>query len=85
MNANGAENPILGSGKICLGKLKLKHVQYVQNFVENLVSGMELMKKGYKTILESEKMVIAKQGEEVASGKLCMNTDMIIIQEEAEP
>ena len=84
MNANGAKDPILGSGTISLGKLKLKDVQYVPNFVENLVSGVELMKKGYKTILESDKIVITKQGEEIASGNLCMNTDMILIQKEAE-
>ena len=39
------------------------------------------MKEGYKSVLESEKIVISKQGEEIATRTLCANTDMIILGE----
>lgn len=80
-NANGAYNNILGSGTYTLGKVKLNNVQYVPKVNDNLLSGIELMKEGYKTVLEAGKMIISKKGVRFATETLCPLADMIALEE----
>ena len=43
------------------------------------------MKEGFRTVLESDEVVISKEGEQCATGERCAQTDMIILSEDTEP
>ncbi|GKA75308.1 retrovirus-related pol polyprotein from transposon TNT 1-94 [Tanacetum coccineum] len=72
---NGTSSKIEGKGKVILkltsGKdLVLSNVLHVPNITKNLISGPILSNKGFKLVIESDKLVITKGGVYVGKGYL---------------
>ncbi|GJS08789.1 pol polyprotein [Tanacetum coccineum] len=72
---NGTSSKIKGKGKVILkltsGKdLVLSNVLHVPNITKNLISGPILSNKGFKLVIESDKLVITKGGVYVGKGYL---------------
>ncbi|GJW79895.1 retrovirus-related pol polyprotein from transposon TNT 1-94 [Tanacetum coccineum] len=72
---NGTSSKIEGKGKVILkltsGKdLVLSNVLHVPNITKNLISGPILSDKGFKLVIESDKLVITKSGMYVGKGYL---------------
>ncbi|GJT09221.1 DNA polymerase zeta catalytic subunit-like protein [Tanacetum coccineum] len=69
---NGTSSKIEGKGKVILnltsGKdLVLSNMLHVPNITKNLISGPILSNKGFKLVIESDKIVITKGGTSTAS------------------
>lgn len=56
--ASGSKIATLGSGKIKFGEMSVD-ATYVPSFSKNLVSGIDIMQKGYSTAIKDNSMVIA--------------------------
>ncbi|GJX76585.1 pol polyprotein, partial [Tanacetum coccineum] len=72
---NGTSSKIEGKGKVILkltsGKdLVLSNVLHVPNITKNLIYGPILSNKGFKLVIESDKLVITKGGMYVGKGYL---------------
>jgi hypothetical protein len=60
----------LGEGSVQIGKLKLDKIIYVPDFKYNLLSGIQLMNKGYTQIIENGVLKIYDQNKRyIAGGK----------------
>ena len=51
--------------------MQLKNVQHVPTINKNLVSGSLLCKDRFKVVLESNKLVVSKQGQFIGKGYDC--------------
>ncbi len=90
ITADNKAAPVKGIGSVKFGDLELKEVAYVPSFSKNLVSGIQIMKQGYKQVIDQDLLQVFKNNELVAtghydedSGLIKMNnelTDPIIIQ-----
>ena len=70
---NGSHARVLGAGtvvlKFTLGKtVLLKNVQHVPSIKNNLVSGSQMCRDGFKIMLESKKCVVSRHGIFVGKG-----------------
>lgn len=73
---NSAQSPIVGRGQVILkwtsGKTTtLNDVIHVPEIRKNLISGTVLSKKGFRMVIESDKVVLTKAGVYVGRGYLC--------------
>ena len=59
---------ITGKGSVRFGDLTLNDVIHVPSFSKNLVSGIQIMKEGYKQEIENDKLIISKDHVVVATG-----------------
>jgi hypothetical protein len=76
--ASGETIKIKGSGTIQLGKVTLKNVQHVPEFTHDLVSGPMLLRDGFdQTISKDGKLVVSKDGWQMATGALHQPTQLI--------
>ena len=62
--------------------MELNDVAYVPSFTKNLVSGIQIMNRGYKQIIENGKLKIFKNDELVATGKYDVETGLIKMDSE---
>lgn len=77
--ANNQSARIAGSGTVQFGEMKLNNVLHVPEFSKNLVSGMQIMKDGYKQVLQDDKLTVSrKDGRIVATGHF--NEEVGLIQ-----
>src|SRR3954466_12771812 len=70
---NGSHASVRGIGTVDLkftsGKIvQLRNVQHVPTMKKNLVSGSLLCRDGFKVVLESNKVVVSKQGQFIGKG-----------------
>jgi hypothetical protein len=79
--ANGKSAKIIGIGKVSLGELQFNPVFHVPEFNDNLVSGIQLMKNGYKIVTENDKTVILKKGKIVASATFNPTKQLMVFDE----
>jgi len=75
--ADGTPNPILHYGKMKLGQIYVDNVFHQPKFQKNLVSGIELMKEGYKITMEDDKLKIEREGKTFATGSYDPKEDLI--------
>ena len=65
-----------------IGKLVLDDVVHVPSFSKNLLSGIQVMKQGYKQVIENDKIYIFDQDTLVATGKYCEKTGLLKMDEQ---
>lgn len=58
LTASGSKVPTLGKGTVKFGEIVVD-ATYVPSFQKNLISGIDIMNKGYSTAIKGGKMVIA--------------------------
>jgi hypothetical protein len=75
--ANKQAAKIVGIGNVKIGNLQLK-AAHVPSFHRNLVSGIQLMKEGYKQIIYQDKLQVFKDDILVATG--IYNSEVGLIQ-----
>lgn len=73
---NHNKSKVFGTGTVDINftsgkKLTLINVLYVPEIRKNLVSASLLCKKGMKTVLESDKLILSKNGVFVGKGYAC--------------
>ena len=61
-------NQVKGVGTVQIGDIKLDSVKHVPTFNRNLVSGIQLMKKGYRSTMYNNALVIDDLNKPVATG-----------------
>ena len=75
--ASGEKIPIVGKGTIRFGSLDLPEVYHTPGFKSNLVSGTDLMRRGFKAVIDQGKLTISKDEKVVATGTYDAQVDMI--------
>jgi hypothetical protein len=75
--ANKQPVKTLGHGYAQFGDLRIDNITYAPTFGKNLLSGIQIMKAGYKQILDNDKLTISKDGCTVASGSFDAATGLI--------
>ena len=68
---NGSHASVHGVGMVDLKFTLGKIVQHVPSINKNLVSGSLLCRDGFKVVLESNKVVVSKQGLFIGKGYEC--------------
>ena len=79
--ADGTPNPITQYGKIKLGQIYVDRVFHQPKFQKNLVSGIELMKEGFKITMEDDKLRVEREGKTYATGHYDAKEDLIKMDE----
>jgi hypothetical protein len=80
--ANNKTANIVGEGEVKFGKLKLKNVQFVPSFSKNLVSGIEIMKAGYRQDIRDNRLFVYDQDDLVATGTYNPQVGLIQMDQE---
>ena len=75
--ADGTSNPIYSYGKIKIGEIYVDNVFHQPKFEKNLVSGIELMKEGFKITMENDSLKVEKEGQTYATGSYDPKEDLI--------
>jgi len=75
--ADGTSNPIYSCGKIKIGEIYVDNVFHQPRFEKNLVSGIELMKEGFKITMENDLLKVEKGGQTYATGSYDSKEDLI--------
>ena len=70
-----------GTGSIKIGKLELDNVVHVPSFSKNLLSDLQLMKAGYRKIIENDTLKIFDKETLVATGRYCNETGLLRMDE----
>jgi hypothetical protein len=82
MTADNKAAPVKGIGSVKFGDLELKEVAYVPSFSKNLVSGIQIMKQGYKQVIDQDLLQVFKNNELVATGHYDEDSGLIKMNNE---
>ena len=86
LTANNTKVPVEGSGTVRFGNMTLKDVAYVPSFSKNLISGIQIMKQGFKQIIEPSGVInIFNKDTLVATGKFDEDTGLLKMNQELPP
>lgn len=67
-SANSSSVESNGVGSIKFGKMELDNVVHVPTFGLDLISGIQIMKNGYKQVIQNDRLEVYKDDELVATG-----------------
>jgi len=75
--ADNKKVEVIGVGTAKFGNMELNDVAYVPSFSKNLVSGIQIMRQGYKQIIENNNLKIYKDDILVATGSYDSETGLL--------
>jgi hypothetical protein len=87
--ANGSIIPTLGVGKIKFGNLEVD-ATYVPSFSKNLISGIDIMKRGVQTVIGNNKLIMASKiivpenSVILATGRLDKATGLLMLDQDVD-
>ena len=75
-----------GYGNIKIGNMQLKGVVHVPTFSHNLLSGIQVMRAGYKQVIKDDRITIYdKNNQIIATGEYDPNYGLLRMHEGVEP
>ena len=83
-DANGSAK-VTGTGEAKFGDLHLTDIVHVPSFSKNLVSGIQIMKQGYKQEIYNDKLIISKDGQICATGTYEDSTGLLKMDQSIQP